>query len=149
MNQDITEIIDFFYEEIDFTLSNVELYITWINEVIKVNDAQLKSINYIFCSDEYLLNINKEYLDHDYYTDIISFPYSETPDPIHGDIFISVERVIENAADNKAKFEQELLRVMSHGLLHFLGYQDKSDKDRALMRKTEEKMMRLFRTSES
>ena len=144
MNEDLDEKIDFFYEEIDFALSDIEHYITWINEIIKVNDAQLKSINYIFCSDEYLLNINKEYLDHDYYTDIISFPFSETPDPIQGDIFISIERVIENASDNKTMFEQELLRVMSHGLLHFLGYQDKSDKDQALMRNTEDKMMSLF-----
>ena len=144
MNEDLAEKIDFFYEEIDFTLSDKEHYIKWINEIIKVNDAQLKSINYIFCSDEYLLNINKEYLDHDYYTDIISFPFSETPDPIQGDIFISIERVIENASDNKTMFEQELLRVMSHGLLHFLGYQDKSDKDQALMRHTEDKMMSLF-----
>ena len=144
MNEDLDEKIDFFYEEIDFTLSDIEHYIKWINEIIKVNDAQLKSINYIFCSDEYLLNINREYLDHDYYTDIISFPFSETPDPIQGDIFISIERVIENASDNKTMFEQELLRVMSHGLLHFLGYQDKSDKDQALMRNTEDKMMSLF-----
>ena len=144
MNEELDEKIDFFYEEIDFTLSDAEHYISWINELIKVNKAQLKSINYIFCSDEYLLNINKEYLDHDYYTDIISFPFSESPDPIHGDIFISIERVIENATENKAMFEHELLRVMSHGLLHFLGYKDKSEKDRAIMRKTEDEMMRLF-----
>ena len=118
--------------------------IYWINEIIRVNNAQLKSINYIFCSDEYLLNINKEYLDHDYYTDIISFPFSESPDPIQGDIFISIDRVIENASDNKTMFEHELLRVMSHGLLHFLGYKDKSDKNKAEMRNAEDEMIRLF-----
>ncbi|MCL4107804.1 UNVERIFIED_CONTAM: hypothetical protein GTU68_027189 [Idotea baltica] len=110
----------------------------------EVNEVSLQVINYIFCSDEYLLEINQNYLKHDYYTDIISFPYSEKPSPLQGDIFISIDRVMENAKDREISFEKELLRVVSHGFLHFCGYKDKTEEEQENMRRKEEEMMQLF-----
>lgn len=144
MTQNSNDEINFFYEEIDFKLSDENKYIFWIIELLKTQNAALSGINYIFCSDDFLLKINKEYLDHDFYTDIISFPYSEFPDPLQGDIFISIDRVMDNAISNGVPSENELLRVMAHGILHFLGYKDKSEKDQHLMRAKEEEMMYLF-----
>jgi probable rRNA maturation factor len=99
-------------------------------------------INYIFCSDEYLLDINKKYLKHDYYTDIISFQSDN--DPLSGDIFISIDRVKENAANLKIDFRNELFRVISHGLLHFIGYKDKTKGDKKMMRLKEEELIDLL-----
>ncbi len=99
-------------------------------------------INYIFCSDEYLLDINKKYLKHDYYTDIISF--QSDSDPLSGDIFISIDRVKENAKNLKIDYRNELFRVISHGLLHFIGYKDKTREDKSKMREKEEELMELI-----
>lgn len=136
--------INFYYEDIDFELPETTNYAGWISKVLVKNNASASNLNYIFCTDEYLLKINLEYLNHDYYTDIISFPYAEHPNPIEGDIFISIDRVKDNAINNKVLFDNELLRVMAHGLLHFLGYKDKTEEDQRIMRAKEEEMMALF-----
>lgn len=136
--------VNFFSEEIDFELVDPSKYENWIFDIFKQEDGDLGDINYIFCDDDYLLNINQEYLNHDYYTDIISFPMSTKPDPISGDIFISIDMVKENAVKNQVAFNEEVLRVMAHGVLHFLGYKDKSEEESTTMRKKEDQMISLF-----
>jgi rRNA maturation RNase YbeY len=145
MSLDDESEVCFFYEEIDFSLANEPQFVSWIRKIISSEKASLENLNYIFCSDEYLLKINKEYLSHDYYTDIISFPYKEFPEPIQGDIFISIDRVKENAIDNLVSFDDELIRVMAHGLMHFMGYKDKSPADSTVMRQKENEMMALYK----
>lgn len=134
--------INFNYET-DFELSDETLYADWISEVITSELKTEGEINYIFCNDEYLLEINRQYLDHDTLTDIISFDYSEG-NTLQGDIFISTERVMDNAADFGVSFQEELKRVMAHGVLHYCGYKDKSEADEQLMRQKEEEKMKLF-----
>ena len=128
--------IDFNFET-DFLLEGIENYQKWIIGVIESYGFEVGDISYIFCDDKYLLQINQQYLNHDDLTDIISFDYSEEK-LISGDIFISVERVQENASLFKVDFQQELLRVMSHGILHFMGFKDKNEKDQLEMRKNED-----------
>lgn len=115
----------------------------WVKSVAKSEGKEAGNINYIFCDDEYLHKINVEYLQHDTFTDIITFDYTEGK-VLHSDIYISVERVKENAEIFKVPFQRELLRVLAHGLLHLCGYKDKTPKDSALMRQKEEEMMLLF-----
>ena len=134
--------ISFNYET-DFELENEALYEDWISRIIESEGFDEGEINYIFCDDEYLHKINVEYLDHDTLTDIISFDYT-VGNLIQGDIFVSVERVQDNANDFKVSFEEELKRVLSHGVLHYCGYKDKSPKDEALMRSKEEEKMKMF-----
>ncbi len=98
----------------------------------------LECLNYIFCSDEYLLKINNDFLSHDYYTDIITFPLSEEGQPIVGEIYISLDRIKDNAVANKASMFKETLRVVFHGALHLCGYKDKSKKNSVLMRSKED-----------
>lgn len=136
--------VNFFSEDISFELDNEAKYKTWVNKIASSHQSSIKSINYIFCSNEYLLKVNQDYLSHDYYTDVISFPYSEKPDPLEGDIFISVEMLTENAVKNNVGFDNELLRVMSHGILHFLGFKDKTKDESEIMRKKEDEMISLF-----
>lgn len=134
--------ISFNYES-DFTLDNEEIYASWIETIIKSENKNLGEISYIFCDDDYLHNINMQYLNHDTLTDIISFDYSEG-DVISGDIFISVERVQDNANDFKVTFEEELKRVLAHGVLHYCGYKDKTDSEALVMRTKEEEKIKLF-----
>ena len=134
--------ISFNYEN-DFELSNEEQLSNWISRVIASEEKKEGEINYIFCDDDYLLNLNEQYLNHDTLTDIISFDYS-MGNEIHGDIFISTERVIDNAADFKVSFEEELKRVMVHGVLHYCGYKDKTEEDVALMRSKEDEKIKMF-----
>ena len=134
--------ISFNYET-DFELDNEALYEDWISRIIESEGFDQGEINYIFCDDEYLHKINVEYLDHDTLTDIISFDYT-VGNLIQGDIFVSVERVKDNANDFNVSFEEELKRVLSHGVLHYCGYKDKSPKDEALMRSKEEEKMKMF-----
>lgn len=134
--------INFNYET-EFELSNEEMYANWLSNVIQSENKSEGDINYIFCDDEYLLEINQQYLDHDTLTDIISFDYS-VGNELHGDVFISIERVIDNAADFGVSFEDELKRVLVHGVLHYCGYKDKSEADEKLMRQKEEEKMKLF-----
>jgi len=134
--------ISFNYEN-EFELPNEDQIATWISQVILSENKKEGEINYIFCDDEYLLNLNEQYLDHDTLTDIISFDYS-IGNEIHGDVFISTERVLENAADFKVTFEEELQRVLVHGVLHYCGYKDKSEADEQLMRSKEDEKIKMF-----
>ena len=124
--------IDFNYE-LDFELEHEEDYKTWLSSIIFSHQKSLGDISFIFCNDEYLHRINLEYLKHDTLTDIISFDYSDGS-IISGDIFISIERVKENATTYNVSFKTELLRVLSHGILHFLGFKDKTKEDVLQMR---------------
>jgi rRNA maturation RNase YbeY len=134
--------INFNYET-EFELDNEEVIAAWISNVIKSEGKKEGEINYIFCDDEYLLEINKEHLQHDYYTDIISFDYS-VGNEINGDMFISVDRVNENAQDFNVSFDEELKRVIVHGVLHYCGYKDKSEADELLMRSKEDEKLAMF-----
>ena len=134
--------ISFNYET-DFELENEAQYEDWISRIIESEGFDEGEINYIFCDDDYLHKINVEYLDHDTLTDIISFDYT-VGNLIQGDIFVSVERVQDNAKDFNVSFDEELKRVLSHGVLHYCGYKDKSPEDEALMRSKEEEKMQMF-----
>ena len=112
-------------------------YADWLADVASSENKTIISLTYIFCSDEYLLGINQKYLNHDYYTDIITFPYQEG-DKVESDLFISIERVADNASEFGVDFSNELRRVMVHGLLHLIGYGDKSDAEKELMQKKED-----------
>jgi len=127
--------INFNYET-NFALSNEDVVAAWIAESIKSEEHSVEEINYIFCDDDYLHKLNVEFLNHDTLTDIISFDYS-VGKIIQGDIFISVERVKENASDFEVPFLEELHRVIIHGVLHYCGYKDKTPKDALLMREKE------------
>ena len=134
--------ISFNYES-DFTLEQEDTYASWIETIVESENKILGEISYIFCDDDFLHNINMQYLNHDTLTDIISFDYT-VGNLIQGDIFVSVERVKDNANDFNVSFEEELKRVLSHGVLHYCGYKDKSPKDEALMRSKEEEKMQMF-----
>jgi len=130
--------IQFFEEDISFKLKNKTLVRQWVTDTLVAEGFKLEELNYIFCSDVYLLQINQQYLDHDTYTDIVTFDNSEVEGVIVGDIFISIERIRENAL----KFEQtetdELHRVIIHGALHLSGYTDKSPADKKKMTQKED-----------
>jgi probable rRNA maturation factor len=130
--------INFFNENISFTLKQKGLVRTWIRNTIISENRRLKLLNFIFCSDDYLLIINKKYLNHDNYTDIITFDNSDAKHDIIGDIFISVDRVKENAKVHETRAIDELHRVMIHGTLHLLGYTDKNKSAKTLMTKKED-----------
>lgn len=129
--------IFFHSEEIDFNLPNQPVIIDWINSTADQEGQTIQSLSFIFCSDKYLHQINVEYLNHDTYTDVITFPYAEEGQPIEGDIFISIDRIKENAANFKSTFEMELHRVMIHGTLHLLGYGDKNPEEKLKMTEKE------------
>lgn len=137
-----------FYSETDFNIKNKSLYVSWIKRIISSEGKILGSINYIFCDDDYLHQINVQFLDHDTLTDIISFDYTQK-NVVSGDIYISVERVLENAKEYQVSFEKELLRVLAHGVLHFCGYKDKTQEEENLMRKKEEEKILLFNENEN
>ena len=134
--------ISFNYETY-FELENEEQYEDWISRIIESEGFDEGEINYIFCDDEYLHKINVEYLDHDTLTDIISFDYT-VGNVLQGDIFVSVERVKENALDFNVPFEDEIKRVLSHGILHYCGYKDKSPEDELVMRSKEDEKIQMF-----
>lgn len=134
--------ISFNYET-DFELSDETAISNWLSQVILSESKKEGDINYIFCDDEYLHKINVEYLDHDTLTDIISFDYS-VGNELHGDIFVSVERVADNAKDFEVSFDEELKRVLVHGILHYVGYKDKSEEDELKMRQKEEEKIAMF-----
>lgn len=132
-----------FNYETEFQLDNEQKYQNWLTEVIESEDKEKGEINYIFCDDDYLYEINVQYLEHETLTDIISFDYT-LDNLISGDIFISIERVKDNAQDFGVSFEEELKRVMVHGILHYCGYKDKTEADEKLMRTKEEEKMKMF-----
>jgi len=137
--------ISFNYET-KFLLQDENLYSEWLSQVIASENFEEGEINYVFCDDDYLHKINVEYLNHDTLTDIISFDYS-VGNLIQGDIFISVERIFENAREFNVSYEEEIKRVMVHGVLHYCGYKDKSVSDEALMRKKENEKIGMFRSN--
>lgn len=137
--------INFFQEEVSFTLKHKQKIRAWIHQVVQGHSQQIEALNYIYCSDNYLLEVNKQYLEHDYYTDIITFDNREdTQSPIDSDIFISIDRVRDNSEQLHITFQQELHRVMIHGVLHLLGKQDKTDAQKREMRKSEEASLSLL-----
>ena len=136
-------VINFFSEEIDYTFANSVEIRNWIVKVIKNEKHSPGTINYIFCNDNYLLNLNLQYLEHNTLTDIITFDYSKE-EVVSGDIFISIERVMENATKFNVSFEEELRRVVVHGILHLCGHGDKSEQQKNLMRKMEDKYLKIF-----
>ena len=129
--------------DIDFELKNEGLIKKWISEIVLFYGKRLGRINYLFCSDEYIYDANVKYLNHDTYTDIITFDSVEG-NLISGDILISVERVGENAKTLSLSFEEELHRVIIHGVLHLLGFKDKSDADAQLMRQKENESLSVL-----
>ena len=134
--------ITFTIHDINFQLEHQTDLVAWLEYAIQQEEFELDHIDYIFCSDEFLLNINKEHLNHDDYTDIITFPLEE--DPIVGEIYISVDRVRENAKSFDTPFETELRRVMIHGILHLCGYDDHEDDDIEEIRQKENYYLELF-----
>ena len=126
-----------FNYEIEFSLQDEASVSTWISNLIKEEDCREGEINYVFCSDDYLHKINVDFLNHDTLTDIISFDYSVGKE-LHGDIYISIDRVKDNAKDFDVLFKDELARVMAHGVLHYCGYKDKSEEDVKIMRSKED-----------
>ena len=136
--------IHFFSEEIPFTLNEKLSRKRWLKKIATNEGFKIKELNYIFCSDEYLYQMNKNYLRHETYTDIITFDNSEKKGDIEGDIFISIDRVRENAKTHTQELETEMNRVLAHGLLHLMGYKDKTQEEAALMRLKEEEALGLY-----
>nr|WP_309756015.1 rRNA maturation RNase YbeY [Flavobacterium sp.] len=127
----------------DFNLDNEDVVAAWLGKVVTSENKKEGEISYVFCDDEYLHKINVEHLDHDTLTDIISFDYS-MGNELHGDIFVSIERVKDNAVDFNVSFEEELKRVLVHGILHYCGYKDKSESEELLMRSKEDEKIAMF-----
>lgn len=127
--------ISFFYET-DFKINKPRTWKNWLKESATNEGFKIGDINYIFCDDEYLLQINKDYLQHDYYTDVIGFQYSEGKE-LSGDIYISITRIEDNAEQNQIDFKNELARVIIHGILHFMNYKDKTAEEAKKMRDLE------------
>jgi probable rRNA maturation factor len=132
-----------FNYETDFSITDEDAYASWISNVLLTENKSEGEINYIFCDDEYLLQLNVDFLDHDTLTDIISFDYT-LGNLISGDIFISIPRVQENAIEFQTTFDDELRRVIIHGVLHYCGYNDKSAEDEIVMRNKENEKLLLF-----
>ncbi|HAY3550848.1 rRNA maturation RNase YbeY [Elizabethkingia meningoseptica] len=128
--------INYFYENVS-PISDEDKRAKWLENLILDEGKKPGDINYILCDDEYLLEINKQYLDHDYYTDIITFDYCKGK-IISGDIFLSLQRVLDNASMLETKQEEELNRVLAHGILHLCGYKDKTEEEQKLMRSKED-----------
>jgi probable rRNA maturation factor len=135
--------VNFFIEDIDFKVPYPRKTSAWIKASVEKERKVLKELNYIFCSDSHLLDINREYLNHHTLTDIITFDSRDQPKEIAGDIFISIERVAENAKKFRTDFLDELHRVMIHGALHLIGYSDKSSEAKIQMRKKEDRYLSL------
>lgn len=137
--------INFFNEDIDFKLKGKNNFKAWLKKVAEKEGFRINDLNYIFCSDQYLHKINLEYLDHDTYTDIITFDNSEEEKIIEGDIFVSIERIRENSSILNTLLEEETKRVIVHGLLHLCGYNDYSIEDKEEMRRFESEYMLIFK----
>ena len=141
--------INFFEEDVRFKLKDKTKVKTWIKAVIEAEGYKLQEVNYVFCSDEYLLGINRQYLDHDTYTDIITFDNSEKDKVITGDIFISIDRIRENAKKFNSGELNELHRVIIHGALHLLGYKDKTAENKKLMTSKEDQYLAIRNFTQS
>jgi rRNA maturation RNase YbeY len=136
--------IIFFNEDIDFKFQGKNNFKAWLKKVADKEGFKIKNLNYIFCSDVYLHKINVDYLDHDTFTDIITFDNSEDENTLEGDIFVSIERIKENSQTLNTVFDEELKRVIVHGLLHLCGYDDHSVEDKAEMRRLESEYILIF-----
>lgn len=136
-------VIHFFSEKTRFKLAHPRKTSTWIKKVIEKEKASFLELNYIFCSDSYLLELNQDFLNHDTLTDIITFDNSSPGNALEGEIYISIDRVKENAKALNVSFDEELHRVIIHGVLHLLGYHDKKPAEKAIMRKKEEACLSL------
>lgn len=134
--------INFFYESVE-TKINESFTVSWLKKVAASESKSIGEISLIFCTDDYLIDINRKFLNHDTYTDIISFD-NTLGNELAGDVFISVDRVKENAEVFKVDFAEELRRVMVHGLLHFCGYKDKTDDQKSVMRQKEDEKLKMF-----
>jgi probable rRNA maturation factor len=139
----ITQKINFFFQK-PVSLNSRQRLKKFLLSIFKKEGRQLKTLNYIFCSDQTLLKINIDFLDHNFYTDIISFDLTDPGEDLVGEVYISVDRVRANAKSLNIPLNKELLRVVIHGVLHFCGYQDKSTKDKTLMRQKEEEYLERF-----
>jgi probable rRNA maturation factor len=137
--------IRFFYEKVDFKIKNPRKKVNWIIESARREERSVSDINFIFCCDNYLLKLNQEFLAHKTFTDILTFDYSQGKN-ISGDIYISLDRIKENSSKFNTQFQDEILRVMIHGILHLAGYNDKSPREVATMRKKEEAYLSLWKT---
>lgn len=135
--------VEFFCEDIEFSPSSPEALKNWINMVVENEQHLVGNINYIYCSNSYLLNINQTYLHHHAFTDILTFDQSTNADVIAGDIYISIDQIRSNAVKYHEPFHRELKRVMVHGVLHLLGYNDKSAEEQQEMNKKEEAYLSL------
>jgi len=136
--------ISYYAENISFTLKNKKNITLWLEEIIRKECCTAKAVSYIFCDDSYLFELNKKYLNHNTLTDTITFDYCEG-NIISGDIFISIDRVRENAIKFQNAFDSELYRVMCHGMLHLLGYSDKSESERLAMTAKEKEYLMLIK----
>ncbi|AWW30744.1 rRNA maturation RNase YbeY [Echinicola strongylocentroti] len=136
--------INFFQEDINYNLPQKNLTKRWLREIGQKEGFKITDLNYIFCTDEYLYQINVDYLDHDTYTDIITFDNSEEENLLEGDIFVSIERIIDNAKTQNQDTYRETIRVISHGLLHLCGYKDKTKEEAQLMRAKEDEAIKHF-----
>lgn len=136
--------VAFAYADRQLSLKQKRNIQAFIMQLFKMEHRPLAHLQYVFCSDEYLLAINRSFLQHDDYTDIISFGLSAPKAPIEGEIYISVDRVKDNAATLNTPFKEEMLRVIFHGALHLCGYKDKKKSESIIMRKKEEQYLRLF-----
>ena len=136
--------IQFFSEGIPFTLKNKANTRKWLNSIIREEKKKPWYTNFIFCNDDYLLELNKTYLHHETLTDILTFPYEDDNDTISGDIFISIDRVRENAEEFHQNFEKELQRVMVHGILHLIGYSDQDKIQKKIMTEREDYYLEKF-----
>jgi rRNA maturation RNase YbeY len=136
--------IHFHYLSEPFHFTNRTQLKGYLTRIAKREKQRIDTLNYIFCDDQYLLSINQQYLNHDTYTDIITFQLNPKGEPLLSDIYISVERVKENATTHNTSFTQELHRVIFHGLLHLCGYKDKTKKDQEEMRKQEDRCLEEY-----
>ncbi|PHR98874.1 MAG: rRNA maturation RNase YbeY [Leeuwenhoekiella sp.] len=132
-----------FNSQNDFVLKEETQVISWLEDIAKVEGYEIDDLGYVFCSDAYLLEINKQYLDHDTYTDIVTFDYSQKG-ILSGELYISTDRVRDNASEFDVSFETELRRVMAHGLLHMCGYGDKTEEQISVMRSKEEDCLKMW-----
>ena len=134
--------IQFFFENID-KITLPENVAAWVDQLVVSENKKVGEINYIFCDDEYLLQVNRDFLKHDYYTDVITFDYVKGK-TISADIFVSLPRILENASMLSKDFNSELLRVLAHGILHLCGYKDKTDEEISKMRQKEDYYLSIF-----
>lgn len=132
--------ITYNFEDVKIPGFDPEFFDLWIHTIVGDHKKELGELSYVFCSDDYLLEMNKEYLSHDYYTDIITFNYNEG-NSLSGDLFISYDRIIDNASNLNVSVMDELCRVMIHGVLHLVGFNDKTDEEQELMTKEENKSL--------